>query len=91
MPMELISMSLLISQEPWLRKHHLFNNNHLNTWKLDSTYHWTSKLAATGALWHHRQRRPALVCARPTHRQQQRQSEHCRLYLPGELLAGAEH
>jgi len=28
-----------------------FNNNHLNTWKLDSTYHWTSKFAATGALF----------------------------------------
>ena len=28
-----------------------FNNNHLNTWKLDSTYHWASKFAATGALF----------------------------------------
>jgi hypothetical protein len=28
-----------------------FKNNHLNTWKLDSTYHWASKFAATGALF----------------------------------------
>ena len=28
-----------------------FKKNHLNTWKLDSTYHWASKFAATGALF----------------------------------------